>query len=265
MTSQPDFRLLESADGVQLEQYAPLLAIDGVRHGFATRVGGASKPPASSLDFGRHSSPAQRRINRERLCGALEIEPERLYRVKQVHGRRVVQVGGGDDPTVIGAIEADALISDVPGVALGVLTADCVPVLIASRERTAFAAIHSGWRGTVAGVLQATIEALEQAFGCRPTELVAAIGPCVSGAAYEVSDEVAAEFAEIEGAVAIGKKGRPHVDLRRAVAHELAGCGVTTIGCSERCTVGEESLFFSYRRDGAKAGRQLNVVGCIAR
>lgn len=238
-----------------------LLRVPSVVHGFSTRLGGVSSGELGPLDFGRGSSAEALHENRERLARRVGYPAKRLFCVKQVHGRGVVRVGGGQEPGELVGVEADALISDQPDVCLGVVTADCMPVLIASTARPAVAAAHAGWRGAAAGVLEATVKALSANYGCDPTELVAAVGPCVGGEVYEVSPEVAAHFSSIEGAVRPSKGEGKLVDLKRVAAARLGAAGVSKVALAPHCTLGEPELFHSFRRDGEAAGRQLNVIG----
>ena len=156
--------------------------------------------------------------------------------------------------------EADALVhvrAHGPGL-VGVLTADCVPVLLAHVRGEAVAAVHSGWRGTVAGVVPATIDALRE-LGFAPGEFVAAIGPCIEREAFEVGPEVAEQFES--GFVHDGPRGRPHVDLVAAVWTQLERAGVPTIKRVGGCTHRERTHYYSYRRDGAGTGQHLAFIG----
>ncbi|MBW2731099.1 MAG: peptidoglycan editing factor PgeF [Deltaproteobacteria bacterium] len=235
------------------ETNSDLMRLPGVVHGFSTRP----------LDFGSQSANALRE-NHLRLAQCVGYAQERLFQVKQVHGREVVRVAAGHPPRSIADLEADALITDQVGITLGVVTADCMPVLILSMARPAIAAAHAGWRGLAAGVLEASVEALCSSYGCASSELIAAVGPCVSGRVYEVSSAVAAHFSAIEGAVE-SNAGRHLVDLQRVAAARLVAVGVSEVTLAPHCTFEEPVLFHSYRRSGAGAGRQLNVIGLTGR
>ncbi len=173
-----------------------------------------------------------------------------VRRVTQVHGARVVHL---DDASL--AVEADAILSTVPGAVVAVRVADCVPVLLAAPGGVA--AIHAGWRGTAADIVRAGLDALLRATGARPADVRAAVGPCICGACYEVGDDVLRGV----GAVAPGdswRVGERNVDLAEANAAILRaeGVAVDVLGLCTRCTPG----FWSYRRDGAAGGRQVGAI-----
>lgn len=225
-------------------------------HGFTDRAGGVSVGRHASLNLGSRwgDEPAAVAENLRRVAAAAGFEPSDLRTIRQVHGRdvrRVSEAGDGD------ALWARA--SDGP-VVVGVLTADCVPVLLADRAGTAVAAVHSGWRGTALDVVGATVAALV-ADGVEPAELVAAIGPCIEAGAFEVGEEVAGQFAAEFVRRDLGPK--PHVDLVAAVRAQLARAGVPkdSIERVGGCTVTDPGRYFSYRRDGAGIGQMLAFVG----
>jgi len=242
------------------------LALPGVVHGFASRIGGVSGGSFSTLNFGLKGGddPANVERNLRLLAERVGFTADRFSRVRQVHGRRVVEVTGEDDPARVGQIEADAQITNTAGVTLGVLTADCVPVLFADARHRVVAGAHAGWRGVVGGVLQATLELLFGPYGAAPGDLRVAIGPAIRSCCYEVGPEVAAQFEGIPGAVVRCEGGaRPHLDLVSAVRHTLAASGVQAknVADSGLCTHCNPELCFSYRRDGSTSGHHLSVVG----
>lgn len=228
-------------------------------HGFTTRLGGVSEGRHASLNLGERwgDAPAAVVENLRRVAAQAGFEPGDLRRVRQVHGRAALRA-----TALVAGSEADALwarATDGPLV-VGVLTADCVPVLLADRGATAVAAIHSGWRGTVQDVVGATVAALV-ADGVVAGELVAAIGPCIEVEAFEVGEEVAAEFAAELVRRDLGP--RPHVDLVAAVRSQLVAAGVPkdSIERVGACTCRHPGRYFSYRRDGAGIGQMLAFVG----
>lgn len=244
---------------------SPLLR-GGVVHGFSTRAGGVSPGSFASLNFGLKGgdSPDNVRRNLERLAALVGFDADRLFRVKQVHGSRVVEVRAGDDPRAVLVEEADALVSSAPGVTLGVVTADCVPVLLVDPQAPAVGVAHAGWRGLRAGVVQAAVERMGQLYGSAPTRLLVATGPCIGACCYEVGDEVAASFQGIPGAVVPRPGRRPHLDLAVGVRHALVSAGVAVDRIAQPaglCTHCQRELFFSYRRDGSVTGHHLSVVG----
>ena len=200
-------------------------------------------------------------------CAAAEWEtvlarlgvPLPLALPRQVHGTRVRSaVSGGPAPA------ADALASRTPGLLVGVVTADCMPVLLADRRRRVVAAVHAGWRGAAAGVLEAAVAHLRAAFGTRPGQLEAAIGPAVAGCCYEVGAEVVDAFRARTGdatAPAWTRRGSGrHLDLRIAARCLLEAAGVLSVTVLGPCTTCGPG-YHSYRRDGARTGRQLSFAG----
>lgn len=228
-------------------------------HGFTDRTGGVSRGRFESLNLGRRwgDDPAAVEENLRRVAAAGEFAPEALRLIRQVHGAAAWRASA-----LVEGAEGDALwarASDGP-VVVGVMTADCVPVLLADRAATAVAAIHSGWRGTVANVVGATVKALA-GDGVEPADLVAAIGPCIEVEAFEVGDEVASQF---DPAYVRREPGsRPHVDLVAAVRAQLIASGVPSDSIERvgGCTHSHPERYFSYRRDGAGIGQMLAFVG----
>lgn len=227
-------------------------------HGFTDRLGGVSEGRFAALNVGRKwgDEPAAVAENYRRIAGAGGFDLDSLCLLRQVHGNRVFRAGDVDE-----ASEGDALWSGRgDDHVVGVLTADCVPILIASDDGGLWAAVHSGWRGTVAGVLPATIAALVGA-GARPEGLSVAIGPCIEVAAFEVGDEVAGQFDERFVDRRAG--ARPHVDLVAAVRQQALEAGVlpTKIERVGGCTHQDALHYYSYRRDGAGTGQHLAFIG----
>jgi YfiH family protein len=248
---------------------APLIrsaALDrpGVAHGFTTREGGVSVGPLASLNLRRRpgETPEALTENWARVLAALDerLEVGSVALLSQVHGNAVVRVGAGAGPLAAVA-EADGAITTEPGVVLVVGVADCVPVLVASPGGVAVA--HAGWRGTVAGVVPATIAALAEATGDDPAAMTAAIGPHISAEVYEVGPEVVAGLEsaglDLDRVTRPGQRGRPHADLGAAVAEQLRRSGVGTVDRLGLCTV-RDPRFFSHRRDGEGAGRFSGVI-----
>jgi len=242
---------------------SPLLSDLGVRHGFFMRAGGASTGPFASLNFSTSvgDDPVAVAQNRRLGAEALGVSPDRVFRVSQVHGSDVVVVRALDEAAPTAKKPGDAVISALSDSACGVITADCVPVLVASRSTPHVAAIHSGWRGCVAGVIPRAIEAM-QSLGAK--DLVAAIGPHISLEAFEVSEEVALELRPLAPGIEVVRRtgARPHVDLRAIARAQLLVSGLTpgAIDDVHGCTFLEPERFFSYRRDGAQSGRQLAAI-----
>lgn len=239
-------------------------------HGFSTRVGGVSVGRHASLNtsFAWGDDPKAVEENLARIAKAAGFERDALVTVKQVHGDAVARgaalhASRGDD--VAAPVEADALVwvDGDPRVVVGVRTADCVPILLAARDGSACAAIHSGWRSTVLDVVGRTVQTLD-ALGISPSQLVAAIGPSISVDAFEVGEEVAMQFDE--SFVVRGHAIKPHVDLAAAVRAQLvrAGLPAEAIERVGGCTFSDAALHFSYRRDGAGIGQHLSFIGPAA-
>jgi hypothetical protein len=175
-----------------------------------------------------------------------------LATLRQVHSAVCVQASGRAG--VLG--EGDALLENRPGSVVAVKTADCLPILLVDEGHGAVAAVHAGWRGTVAGIAQRAVEAMRAEFGARPGELHAAIGPGIGKCCYEVGPEVAAQF---------GQQGRAHVDLAAANRRQLMDAGVTPerIYASNLCTMCRCEEFHSFRRDKEAAGRMYSFAGIL--
>ena len=245
-----------------LVQSSLLTALPGIRHGFTTRFGGVSAGHLASLNLARRpgESDAALRENWARVSRRLGLAVGQLALISQVHGARVLRVSTPSGPLAVCG-EADALVTTEPGLLLAARAADCVPVLLAGPGGVA--AVHSGWRGTVAGVTRAALEALCAACGCRPEEVHAAVGPCISGPAYECGEEVASALrasglAERDFLAPLpGSKA--HVDLGRAVLAQLREAGVQRRERLEACTV-SDGRFFSHRGEGPLTGRFAGVI-----
>jgi polyphenol oxidase len=240
-----------------------------IAHGFSTRLGGSSEGPYASLNLGFSVGDARERVeeNFRRLAHAAGVPAGSFVTASQTHGDRVVEAadpaqhrGAGRPPPPQG--EADALFTDRPGVAVGVKTADCVPILIADPHTGRVAAVHSGWRGTVQRIAARAVEALA-AKGSKPARLVAAIGPAIQACCYEVSEELAARFADAFGEHVVSRAHpRPHLDLSRAVRLVLQQSGVAAdrIDVLPLCTACDSARFFSHRRDRGVSGRHMSFV-----
>ncbi len=221
-----------------------------VPHGFFTRKGGASSGIYAGLNCGPGSSDQREAValNRARAAAAMDVAPERLLSLHQYHSAEVVVVGAegwADRP------RADGMVTATAGVALGILTADCAPVLLADRAAGVVAAAHAGWRGALDGVLEATVAAMVR-LGARREAVVAAVGPSISQRHYEVGpeffDEFRAEEAGLERFFIPGAGDRLRFDLPGYVLHQLREAGVGEAGWIGRCTYDDPERFFSYRR-----------------
>ncbi|MEU6930248.1 peptidoglycan editing factor PgeF [Streptomyces sp. NPDC046374] len=220
----------------------------GAHFAFTDRWGGVSAVPYEELNLGGAvgDDPAAVLANRERAATGLGLDPARVVWMNQVHGAGVAVVDGpwGTDPVP----SVDALVTDRPGLALAVLTADCVPVLLADPVAGVVAAAHAGRPGMVAGVVPATVARMTE-LGARPERIVARTGPAVCGRCYEVPEAMRAEVAAVEPAAhAETSWGTPAVDVTAGVLDQLARLGVTDVVASGVCTL-ESRDHYSYRRD----------------
>ena len=244
------------------------LAVGRVRHAFFTRRGGVSRGLYTSLNCGPGSSddPESVRANRSRAMAALDLPAGALRTVHQVHGRDVIAVD--DAPSPATRPKADALVTRTPGVALGVLTADCAPVLFADPEAGVVGAAHAGWRGALAGVVDATVEAMIE-LGARHRSILAAVGPCIGQESYEVGPEFPGPFLAEERSNAMffssaKAEGKFVFDLSGYVARRLARLGLGEVFRLDCDTCRDEANFFSYRRSRLRGeadyGRALAAI-----
>jgi YfiH family protein len=242
-------------------------ALGGVAHGFLGRRGGASSGILDGLNVGLGSSddPAIVAENRQRAVDAV-MPGAALVTLYQVHSADAVTVAApfADDDRP----RADALVTDRPGLLLGVLTADCGPVLLADRTAGVVGAAHAGWKGALAGVTDATIAAMER-LGASRDRMSAAIGPCIGRASYEVDDGFARRFEQDdptnERFFTAGRPGHHRFDLEAYIAARLAAAGVVRVDCLGLDTYADEARFFSFRRATHRGepdyGRQISLIG----
>ncbi|MGB3482503.1 MAG: peptidoglycan editing factor PgeF [Mycobacterium sp.] len=228
-----------------------------IRRVTTTRAGGVSAPPFGTFNLGDHvgDKPAAVAANRARLAKSIGVAPDHLVWMNQVHGDNVVRV---DQPQT-GAVDAtDALITTTRGLALAVVTADCVPVLLGDARAGVVAAVHAGRVGAQHGVVVRTVEAMTAA-GASIEDISVLLGPAVSGANYEVPAAMADEVeAALPGSRTVTARRTPGLDLRAGIVRQLRDLGITAVSVDPRCTVADKSLF-SHRRD-APTGRLASVV-----
>jgi polyphenol oxidase len=245
-----------------------LSALPGLGHGFFTRRGGVSGGAWASLNVGLRGGDAPDRVaeNRARAAAALGGAAERLVTARQVHGTVALMVQEAWDNHA--APEADALVTDRPGLILGVLTADCGPVLLADREAGVVGAVHAGWKGALGGVVEAALAAMAR-LGAAPRRVTAALGPCIAQRSYEVGPEFVARFAAEDDAggafFAPGSAAeKARFDLAGYVAARLRRAGVGRVEVLGHDTYAEEDLFFSFRRTTQRReerfGLQLSAI-----
>ena len=223
--------------------------LDGVQHGFFTRRGGASSGVFAGLNCGFGSSDQHEIVqtNRARVAEAMGVDDLALVGVHQVHSADVIKVGA---PTT-DRQKADALVTNVPGVALSVLTADCQPVLFADAHAGVIGAAHAGWKGAMDGVLENTVGAMVD-LGARRESIKAVIGPSISQRAYEVGPEFAERFVDADDSNARyfmkGEGDRYQFDLPAYGLAQLRAAGIAEAEWTRHCTYHDADRFFSYRR-----------------
>lgn len=246
-----------------------LLSGGAIRHGFFTRKGGVSEGIYAGLNVGLGSNDDRQRVmeNRARVARWFSARPEELATVNQVHSPDVVRVGrhyDGSRPT------ADGMVTNEPGVVLGVLAADCGPVLFADTERGVIGAAHAGWKGTLFGVLENTIEAMV-ALGARRDAIRAALGPSISGSNYEVGPEFVERFLARDPSYEVfftpsARSGHAMFDLPALTVARLRSAGIAAEGVGI-CTYADPERFFSYRRmthaGEPDYGRQISAIAIM--
>lgn len=256
-----------SIEPVTVPEYERVNGSD-IYHGFFTRKGGVSEGIYHSLNCGRGSNDAPENVHENLARVQSHLDAKRLYCMIQTHSANCEIITSENDPD--NRPEADALATDTPGLALGVLTADCGPVLLAGRKSSqapVIGAAHAGWGGAVRGILEATIEKMEHLGAIRST-IAAVIGPSIQQASYEVGPEFFESFVEKslsnEQFFKSGRAGKYHFDLQGYIAARLAKAGCQKVFISDLDTYKDERRFFSYRRATHRIepdyGRQISTV-----
>lgn len=237
--------------------------------GFTTRNGGSSRPPYNSLNLGFGSGDLQSRVeaNRAVVARSFGLEPHLFLTVQQVHGSEILVIDQ-PNPEVshFQRVECDAIITNQRHVLLGILVADCFPVILYDRNRHVAAVIHLGWRGTAAGLLERTVLAMGEIFGCRAADIKAAIGPGIAAHSYEVDRPVRDLFRQGTGQwERIAREvslGHWQLDLQKSIALQLDQAGIdrASVDTVAECTCCHKETFFSYRRDKGSTGRQMGFI-----
>jgi hypothetical protein len=250
---------------IALDKFA---ADAGIRHAFFTRRGGVSEGLFQSLNcgFGAGDPAENVATNRAIAMQCLGVSPERLVTCRQIHSAAVVTVTAPwrreDAP------RADGIATRVAGVALGILAADCAPVLFCDPVARVVGAAHGGWRGALGGVVEATIAVMET-LGATRSRIRAAIGPCIGRLSYEVGPEFPAPILAEDATAGVffagaPQPGRHFFDLAGYIGHRLGRVGISRVHRADRDTAAEETLFFSYRRacrrGEARYGRALSAI-----
>jgi YfiH family protein len=246
--------------------------IPGFTQVFTTRAGGVSKKPYNSLNMGMHTDDNKKkvRLNIKMLEKSLNIKYASAAR--QVHGDRVLVIKGSgrgvkeevnqEKLRKILNTDADALITNIPGLAVGVRVADCVGTVIVDPENKVVAAIHSGWRGVANRIVVKAVKTMKKEFGSKPAELIAAVSPAIGPCCYEIGDEVLKlKKHRVFSNIWKHKNGRVHMDLWQGVRNLLISQGVkeNNIHICSMCTADNPELFYSHRRDKGKTGRMMAI------
>jgi len=240
-----------------------------VSHGVFTRLGGVSREPFASLNLSLSvpDDPQAVMENRDRFYAAMGVERSAAVRTIQVHGAHVAAAGRADVSIVQPA--TDGLVTTTPNLPLVMAFADCTPIMLYDPVRVAAGIAHAGWRGTVAGVCQAAVQRMVEAFGCRPADIRAAIGPAIGPCCYEVGPEVVtavtAALGRTDGLFRPGPNGRPHLNQWAANERALRQAGVRQIEQAELCTACHVDEFYSHRAENGRTGRfgAIIVIGDI--
>jgi purine-nucleoside/S-methyl-5'-thioadenosine phosphorylase / adenosine deaminase len=240
-----------------------------VSAGFTTRNGGVSRAPYNSLNLGFNTDDQQYNVegNRSNLSRAFGISPYQLLTVKQVHGTDLLIIDEANpDLSHFLDIECDAIITNQPGIMIGILVADCYPVILFDPVQGVAAAVHVGWRGAAGGILGRTLKALQVNFNSMIHNIQAAVGPGIGGHFYEVDRPVREAFRKGAGQWDLCSRevglGKWQLDLKQACLLQLVEAGLTEmqIDAADECTCCHKELFYSYRRDSGKTGRQLGFI-----
>ncbi|HEY5239750.1 MAG TPA: peptidoglycan editing factor PgeF [Rhizomicrobium sp.] len=254
-----------------MEPNSPMLLradnLSTITHGFFGREGGVSQGVFASLNCGAGSGDARDAVIENRRRVVAQLSPDaKLVTVHQIHSAKAVIV---TTPWEIGeAPQADATVTNVPDIALGILTADCAPVLFADKDAHVIGAAHAGWKGARGGIIESTLTAMES-LGAQRNRIAAAIGPCISQANYEIGPEfreafLAADSTHARFFVPSPKAGHWHFDLEGFVTHRLTLAGVENVARLSACTYALEAEFYSFRRATHRGekdyGRQLSAI-----
>lgn len=254
-------------DAIQCLEAEAISALDFVTHAFCTRCGGISEGPFSSLNTGFLVGDREEDVHRNlALIGeAFAIPAERLVLMGQVHGDRIF-ILDGDGPPPGSIPECDGLITDRPGVALGIRTADCVPLLFVDRVRRVIGVAHAGWRGTTLRIASRMVDLFEKLFSSRVEDIMTAVGPAIGVCCYQVDAPVYTALSSRPGAESFlhpcPEDGRWMLDLASANRIELMERGVPAgnILSAGHCTACRQDIFFSHRASHGCTGRQLNFI-----
>lgn len=239
-----------------------------ILHAFSTRLGGGSEPPYASLNMGFETGDSHACVlrNRARFGQAIGFDPDELLTLRQVHGNRVVVLTTANDLSLARGTPGDALITNRSDLPLAVITADCFPIILTAPRIPAVGILHAGRNGTATRLVPTAIALMCREFGVSAKDVFAAIGPGIGGCCYEV-DDVSAEplitqFPADGGVYRPSRQGHLYLNLQQAIRLQLWTAGVPSrqVWSADLCTACHPEWFYSYRRDGPRSGRMLNVV-----
>jgi len=247
---------IKDRNGIPYIELEPIARTGIARAVVSTRIGGVSPPPYHELNLGLHvgDDPGKVKENRERFASVINVDLESLRLPRQIHSAECIALTKPDE----GPVECDGLVTNLKDIALGVLTADCVPILLIAPSSGAIGVAHAGWRGTLAGIARNTLNLMAERFKVDPSDCLAVMGPSIGRCCYEVSEDLASRFKSRFGSQVVS--GR-HVDLPLTNALSIIRAGVPedNIWICQSCTACQEDLFFSHRRDGV-TGRMLSLI-----
>lgn len=254
--------MLKTVNGITYYSSPKLEGVSGIVHAFLGRTGGVSSGHLASLNLGRREEDRAENLaeNKKRVAEAFGTDEDKIFTVSQVHSDRIVIIDRTDTaPEDVKPFEADAIITDIKGISVGILTADCVPLLFLDSRNKVMAAVHAGWKGTASKIASKTVKMMIERFESRPQEIRAAIGPAIGACCYEVGQEVV-DAVGYRGNASVQREGKWYLDLPRANLLQLQEMGITDIDVSGICTSCRTDLFFSHRKEMGKTGRQLSFI-----
>lgn len=254
--------MLKTINGITYCSSPNLEAFPGLVHAFLGRTGGVSSGHLVSLNLGRREEDRAENLaeNKKRVAKAFGIDADRIFTVSQVHGDRIVIIdNAGTAPEEVKCRGADGIITNVKGIAVGVLTADCVPILLYDSKNKVAAAVHAGWKGTAPRIAKKAVEVMIERYRSRPQDIAAAIGPAIGSCCYEVGQEVV-DAVGYRGNASVQREGKWYLDLPKANLLQLQEMGIADIDVSGICTSCRTDLFFSHRGEIGKTGRQLSFI-----
>ncbi len=254
---------LKTKDGLSYFEISEITEFGWVRHAFLTRQGGMSLPPYDTLNLSRENGDREEDVtqNRNRIAETFHFDPRHLVLLNQNHRDRILLLREPFAP-LPSLLEYDAMITNAPGIFLGIRTADCIPIFVVDQKRKVIAAIHAGRQGTALRITKKVLKQMEEEFGSALEDLIIALGPSIGPCCYEIDEKVFRSewepFSTSKGG------GRWMVDLAEINIAQMKNEGMNEeqIFCIDLCTRCHPDLFFSYRREG-QTGRELSFIGII--